>query len=78
MDIQISFQRKKFSKATEEFLCSRMDEDNDTNIIANLKSLASGEVKKLKVNNAHVLLVRIIQAIVTPTTTTSFKNKSEP
>ena len=35
-----------------------MDEDNDTDIIANLKSLASGEVKKLKVNDANVLLVR--------------------
>ena len=54
MDIQISFQKKKFRKATEEFLCSRMDEDNDTNLIANLKSLASGEVKKLKVNDANV------------------------
>ena len=63
-DIQISFQKKRCSKATEEFLCSRMDEDNDSNLIGNLKSLASVEVKKLQANDANVLLVRIIQAII--------------
>ena len=64
MEIQISFQRKRFNKATEEFLCSRMDVESDSNLITNLKSLASGVVKKLNVNDANALLIRIIQAII--------------
>ena len=42
MDIQISFQKKKYNKATEEFRCSKMDEEQDAELITNLKSLASG------------------------------------
>ena len=41
-----------------------MDEDRDKELIANLKNLASGSVKKLKANDANILLVRIIQAII--------------
>ena len=55
MDIQISFQRKKFNKATEDFLCSKMDEENDSDLIANLRILASGVVKKLKLNDVNAL-----------------------
>ena len=64
MEIHISFQRKRFNKATEEFLCSRLDEECDANLISNLKSLANGDVKKFKVNDANVLLIRLIQAII--------------
>ena len=64
MDIQISFQKKKFNKATEEFLCSKMDEEQDAELIKNLKILASWEVKKLKAKIANALLIKIIQAII--------------
>ena len=39
-------------------------EENDAKLISNLKTLASGEVKKLKANEANVLLIRLIQAII--------------
>ena len=64
MDIQISFQKKKFNKATEEFLCSKMDEEQDAELITNLKSFASGEVKKLNTKIANALLITIIKAII--------------
>ena len=64
MDIQISFQKKKFNKATEEFLCSKMDEEQDAELITNLKSFASGEVKKSNAKIANALLIRIIKAII--------------
>ena len=54
MEIQISFQRKKFNKATEEFLCSKMDEDSDSELIKNLKNLAGRAVKKLKAKMANM------------------------
>ena len=64
MDIQITFHKRKFNKVTEKFLCDRMDEENAANLISNLKSLASGEVKKLKVNDDNVLLISLIKAII--------------
>ena len=39
MEIQISFQRKKFSKETEAFLCSRLDKDTEAHLINNLRDL---------------------------------------
>ena len=45
MNIQISFQKTKFNKATEDFLCSKMDEDSDAELITNLREIASGDKK---------------------------------
>ena len=33
MNIQISFLKTKFNKATEDYLCSKMDEDSDAELI---------------------------------------------
>ena len=64
MEIQISFQKKKFSKETEDYLCSRLDKDTEADLIHNLRELASLKVKKLKSQDANDLLIRIIQAII--------------
>ena len=41
-NIQISFHRKKFSKITCEYLGSKLDEELDKTLIANIKDLTSG------------------------------------
>ena len=64
MEIQISFQRKRFSKVTEDFLCDRLDKDTDEVLIQNLRNLAQKKVKKLKAQDANDLLIRIIQSII--------------
>ena len=41
-----------------------MDEEQDAELITNLKSFASGEVKKLNTKIANALLITIIKAII--------------
>ena len=45
----ISFHRKKYSDKTTEYLCSKLDQDEDADIIRNICLLNSGQLKSLKV-----------------------------
>ena len=62
--IQISFHRKKFSKTTCEFLCSKLDETEDKETIAQLIGLTDKTISKLKVKEANELVIKILQAII--------------
>ena len=62
--ILISFQRKKFSDKTCEYLCSKLDIEEDQDIIRDLTHLNSGQFKSLKVKPANILLKKILQAII--------------
>ena len=59
--ITISFQKRtNISKATCEFLCKKLDQDEDEDLIRNISQLTSGQKKKLKVEEANVLVRRLL------------------
>ena len=63
--ITISFQKRtNISKATCEFLCKKLDQDEDEDLIRNISQLTSGQKKKLKVEEANVLVRRLLQSIL--------------
>ena len=63
-NIQISFHRKKFRKAMCDYLCSKLDENEDTETISQLKGLTDKTITKLKVKEANELVIKILQAII--------------
>ena len=63
-NIQISFHRKKFSKSTCDYLCNKLDENEDLETIAQLKGLTNKTISKLKVKEANELVIKILQAII--------------
>ena len=67
--ILISFLRaknpnSKISKNTSEFLCSKLDRDEDEELIRNISLLSSGQKKKLKAEEANSLLKLLLKAII--------------
>ena len=67
--ILISFLRaknpnSKISKNTSEFLCSKLDRDEDEGHIRNISLLSSGQKKKLKAEEANSLLKLLLKAII--------------
>ncbi len=62
--INISFHRRKYSMATCEFLCAKLDEERDKEIITNIRALTNGTMTKMKVKEANAMAIRIVQAII--------------
>ena len=64
--VQITFHRRKFSNATCDYLCSKLDADNAENsaIMSHLQGLTDESFTKLKVKEANELVKRILQAMV--------------
>ena len=64
--VQISFHRKKFSVETCEYLCKKMDEENESDIIHinNIKGLTDGTITKLLVKDANELVKVLLKAII--------------
>ena len=63
--ITISFQKRtNISKTTCEFLCKMLDQDEDEAMIRNISQLTSGQKKKLKVEEANILVRRLLQSIL--------------
>ena len=62
--ILISFQQKAFSDVTCQFLCSKLDKDEDEDIIRNIRMLTSGELKKLRADDANALVKKLLQSII--------------
>ena len=62
--ILISFQRSLISKTTSEYLCSKLDKDEDGEMIANITLLQTGLKKKLKAEAANALLFKLLCAIL--------------
>ena len=58
--ILISFQRTEISKSTCEYICSKLDKDEDGELIANITLLQTGLKKKLKSDDANTLLFNLI------------------
>ena len=54
--ILISFQRQRISKTTCEYLCSKLDKEDDADMIRNISLLTSGQLKALKVKEANILV----------------------
>ena len=55
--ILISFQRSNISKTTSEYLCSKLDKDEDEELIRNITLLQTGLKKKLKAEEANSLML---------------------
>ena len=62
--IMISFQRSKISKKTCEYLCSKLDEEEDGDLMNNITLLQTGLKKKLKAEEANKLVLRLLSAIL--------------
>ena len=62
--IVISFSQTKIHKTTSEYLCSKLDQTEDEELIRNISYLSSGQKKKLKAEEANYLLKRLLQAIL--------------
>ena len=58
--ILISFQRTVISKTTSEYLCSKLDNDEDAEMINNIMLLQTGLKKKLKTVEANALLFKLL------------------
>ena len=72
--IQITFHRKNsqsffffsfafssiFSQVTWDYMCSKLDEENDKVFLANLRGLTSGALTKLKVKEANDMITKIL------------------
>ena len=62
--IKFSFNKKSYSDLTKEFLCAKLDPEEDAEIISNLRNLMENVQKSLKVKTANALLKKILQAII--------------
>ena len=62
--IMISFQRTKISKTTSDYLCSKLDKEEDQELIMNITLLQTGLKKKLKAEEANTLMRRLLCAIM--------------
>ena len=63
--IMFSFQRKKnISEKTSDYLCSKLDNEDDKDLISNITLLQVGLKKKLKAEEANSLLMRLLSAIL--------------
>ncbi len=65
-NIVISFQRKnaKISQTTCDFLCAKLDIDEDEEVIRHIQLLTSGQLKKLKADDANSLLKKLLTSII--------------
>ena len=57
-------QSQTIAKSTCEYLCAKLDPEDDAEIIRNLETLTSGQVKKLKSEAANSLLKKLLCAII--------------
>ena len=62
--ITISFQQKAISDVTCQFLCSKLDTTEDEDIIRNIQMLTSWALKKLRADDANILVRKLLQAII--------------
>ena len=64
--VLITFHRKKFCPVTCEYLCSKLDADNEeeSNIMAQLRGLTDESITKLLAKDANELVKRLLQAII--------------
>ena len=64
--IVISFQRTntRISQNTCDFLCDKLDTNEDESLIRNIQFLTSGRLKKLKVEDANLLLKKLLLSII--------------
>ena len=62
--ILISFQRTVISKTTSEYLCSKLDKDEDAEMINNIKLLQTGLKKKLKTVEVNALMFKLLCSIL--------------
>ena len=54
--IKLSFHKRKYSSKNCDFLCAKLDEEEDKELLSNLKNLTSGVSQSLKVKDANALL----------------------
>ena len=57
--ILISFQRKTLNKKTCDYLCSKLDKEEDQELISNITLLQTGLKKKLKAEEANTLMLKL-------------------
>ena len=62
--ILISFHRPRYSKVTCEYLCSKLDREEDADVIRNISLLTSGQLKSLKVKEANIVVKKWLQSII--------------
>ena len=62
--ILISFQRNSINKKTSDFLCSKLDKNEDSELITNITLLQTGLKKKLKAEESNTLMIRLLFAIM--------------
>ena len=65
-NVIISFQRTntKISQNTCDFLCAKLNTNEDESLIRNIQLLTSGQLKKLKVEEANLLLKKLLLSII--------------